>query len=130
MEEKQILIVHDHEHYLEMFSRRLQDAGYQVRCVLTGEEGVAWADRGPFDLVLLDYYLQKGGEKLGTDYLPALKKALPGVPVVVITALSPGDVDNVDVPGVAGWIHIQATKEWWAGFAALLEQYFRGAGEQ
>jgi CheY-like chemotaxis protein len=80
-----ILLVEDNEMNRDMLSRRLIRRGFEVAIATDGEEGVAMAQAGGFDLVLMDMSLP------GIDGWEATRRlrAQPGtqaVPVIALTA--------------------------------------------
>jgi CheY-like chemotaxis protein len=119
-EKKRILVIYDHEAFLRMFRKFLTDAGYEVQAVTTGETGVALAGREQFDLILIDYYLDRSGTVTAANFVPSLLKALPGVPITVITNLPPEDKPR-KIPGAPGWVYMGASKGWWEKqFSAII----------
>ncbi len=52
-----ILLVEDNEMNRDMLSRRLSRKGYEVAVAVDGQEGVAMALDGAFDLILMDMSL-------------------------------------------------------------------------
>lgn len=52
-----ILLVEDNEMNRDMLSRRLSRKGYEVSIAIDGQQGLAMALRGGFDLVLMDMSL-------------------------------------------------------------------------
>jgi DNA-binding NarL/FixJ family response regulator len=81
----EILVVDDHLVVREGLKRILQEA---EGCVVAAEaanvsEALAWLRKRPFDLVLLDISLP---EKTGFELLETIKKELPRLPVLVLSA--------------------------------------------
>jgi CheY-like chemotaxis protein len=113
-----VLIIYDHENFLRLVKEQLEGDGYRVVGALTGSEGVKLAGAERFDLVLVDYYLDKHGIQTAADYVPALHKASPGTPVVIISALFPTDM-------IEPVITVQPSHEGWVQFRALVSQYAR-----
>jgi CheY-like chemotaxis protein len=123
-----VLIIYDHENFLRLVKEQLEGDGYRVVGALTGSEGVKLAGAERFDLVLVDYYLDKHGIQTAADYVPALHKASPGTPVVIISALFPTDMiepvfgpDGKPLPVIT----VQPSHEGWVQFRALVSQYAR-----
>jgi len=52
-----VLLVEDNELNRDMLSRRLRKKGYEVAMALDGAEGVAMAQEGGFDIILMDMSL-------------------------------------------------------------------------
>ena len=86
MDRKQILLVDDEEHVLEMLSRRLQSWGYEVLTAADGEECLQMAGDQQPDLILLDILLPK---MRGREVCAQLKSNSQTchIPVVFLTAL-------------------------------------------
>ncbi len=82
-----ILVVEDEEGIADFVRRGLEAEGHEVTCAFDGVEGEAQALGGEFDLVVLDQMLPG---RDGLDVLSAIGDALPGLPVIVLTAR--GDV--------------------------------------
>lgn len=81
----EILVVDDHLVVREGLKRILQDCD---DCTVTAEAGnvadaLAWLRRRRFDLVLLDISLP---ERTGLDLLKTMKRELPKLPVLVLSA--------------------------------------------
>lgn len=82
---KTILLIEDDRFIGDMYSRSLSREGYQVDLIQNGEEGLAAALKGTYDLILLDVMLP---EKKGTEILKNLRGAEDKVPhsrIVVLT---------------------------------------------
>lgn len=56
-QQKKILLVEDEEMIRELYARQLSRAGFWVKAVETGEEGLEALKQGAFDLLLLDIML-------------------------------------------------------------------------
>jgi len=80
-----ILLVEDDKDFRELYESILTDAGYEVATAGDGEEGLAKASQGGFDLVLLDIMLPK---RDGLSILSALKSKPPKIPNKSIMVLS------------------------------------------
>ena len=77
-----ILIIEDHEDVNLMLAEALSDAGYEVKSLYNGAEGVEEIREGTYDLVILDIMLPfKNGDVL----LKELRE-FSNVPVIVISA--------------------------------------------
>jgi len=82
---KTILLIEDDRFIGDMYSRSLSREGYQVDLIQNGEEGLAAALKGTYDLILLDVMLP---EKKGTEILKNLRGTEDKVPrsrIVVLT---------------------------------------------
>jgi two-component system phosphate regulon response regulator PhoB len=85
--EKNILLVEDAEDILELVRYNLAKEGYQVRCVMSGEEALNAVRQTAFDLILLDIMLP------GLDGLEICRRlrrdaATAHIPVIMLTAKS------------------------------------------
>src|SRR5690242_16383423 len=78
-----ILIVEDEAGIADFLRRGLISEGYEVTAAADGEDGEALALSGRFDLVLLDVMLPG---RDGLEVLAAIRRALPALPVILLTA--------------------------------------------
>lgn len=78
-----ILVVEDERKVAAALQEGLEGEGYEVRIAADGEEGLRLADRGAFDLMLLDLALPRCD---GIDVLASLRKHDNLLPVFVLTA--------------------------------------------
>jgi len=79
-----VLIVDDDAQLCEMFQDYFSRCGYEASAALDAAEALAAAQERSADIVILDVML---GNDDGLEVLAKLKKAHPGLPVVVITGL-------------------------------------------
>lgn len=82
---KSILLIEDDRFIGDMYSRSLSREGYQVDLIQNGEEGLAAALKGTYDMILLDVMLP---EKKGTEILRHLRgdeDRVPNSRIVVLT---------------------------------------------
>lgn len=77
-----ILIIEDHEDVNLMLAKELVDAGYKVKSVYTGVEGITEIKSNSYDLILLDIMLPY---KSGDEILKEARKTTD-TPVIVISA--------------------------------------------
>jgi two-component system, OmpR family, response regulator len=84
-----ILVVDDEPDILRFVARALLGHGFAVECAADGERGLALAQTGRYQLVVLDLVLP-GASGLAT--LRAIKACRPGQAVLVLSALS--DVES------------------------------------
>jgi two-component system cell cycle response regulator DivK len=82
---KRVLVIEDHEENRRILRLLLTSAGIEMTEAVTGEEGVAAAEKEPPDLILMDIQLP------GIDGITALKqlRAEPktrNIPIIAITA--------------------------------------------
>jgi len=84
-----LLVVDDLEANRDAFSRRLTSKGYDVTVAASGEEALACAAAGAFDLILLD--VEMPGLS-GFDVLEALRRSQSStqLPVIMVTARADG----------------------------------------
>lgn len=78
-----ILVVEDHEDTLELVAEMLRRLNYEVRTAVTAAEAVRSAERDRPDAILLDIKLP---DTSGVGGLELLRKLLPTVPIVMLTA--------------------------------------------
>ncbi|QJA06614.1 sigma-54-dependent Fis family transcriptional regulator [Thermosulfurimonas marina] len=78
----EILVVDDERSILESLRDILEDEGYRVHCVESGEEALRLAQENPPDLVLLDVWLP-GID--GLEVLRRLRETQPTLPVIMIS---------------------------------------------
>jgi CheY-like chemotaxis protein len=67
-----ILIVDDVREQREIATKMLAELGYSVEAVSSGEEAIAYVNKSPVDLLVLDMYMEPGMDGLDT-YREALK---------------------------------------------------------
>lgn len=90
---KKVLCIED-EHFInELYARALQKAGYQVKIVIDGEEGLKEAKTDQYDIILLDIMIPN---MIGTDVLKRLRSEKPDLKakVIITTNLELGDDDR------------------------------------
>ena len=78
-----ILLVEDEEKLARFVELELTHAGYQVEKAFDGRTGLELAEKGGFDLLLLDIMLPGLN---GLEVLRRLRKEGSGVPVIMLTA--------------------------------------------
>lgn len=78
-----ILLVEDERRLGESLQAILENEGYAVDLVLDGEEGLAYAQSGVYDLLILDIMLPGMS---GLDILSAMRAEKDLVPVLMLTA--------------------------------------------
>lgn len=84
-----ILVVDDDRDFAEATAEALEMLGYQVAIANTFSDALAASKHEPVDGVLLDLRL---GEHNGLDLLPSLRRQLPNVVCVIVTAFA--DMDS------------------------------------
>ena len=90
---KRILVVEDHEDNRRIMRDLLTSAGYEMIEAVTGEDGVALAERERPDLILMDIQLPGLDGYEATRQIKA-NPALRSIPIIAVTsyALSGDDV--------------------------------------
>jgi DNA-binding response OmpR family regulator len=88
---RRVLVVEDQQDLAELVALHLRDLGCEVNLVHDGVSGLAAAETGPFDLVILDLMLP-GMD--GLEVCRRLRTREPYVPVLMVTAKS-GELDRV-----------------------------------
>jgi DNA-binding response OmpR family regulator len=78
-----VLVIEDEEAIANFIDRGLSAEGYSVTCVGDGESGRRLALDEPVDLVILDRMLPALD---GLEVLDAIRRAKPGLPVIMLTA--------------------------------------------
>jgi len=81
--EPRILLVEDDPGLRLTLSHRLHSEGYEVQTAVDGEEGLAQASSGAYDLVILDIMLPR---KSGFDVCRDLRQRGVATPVLMLTA--------------------------------------------
>ena len=80
--EKKILLIEDEEQIARFVELELKHEGYEVEKAFDGRTGLQMAERGNFDLILLDIMLP---ELNGLEVLRRIRKSTE-VPVIMLTA--------------------------------------------
>ena len=78
-----ILLVDDEEDFLEATSKRLRRRGFEVRTATRCEQAIRSAEERWPGVVVLDVMLP---DTNGMECLRRMKRAAPGLPVVMLTA--------------------------------------------
>jgi two-component system cell cycle response regulator len=84
--QSRILVVDDHEDNIEVLRVRLESWGYRVASADNGHDALAYVEKTPPDLILLDVMMP---EIDGIEVARRIKgnKALPFIPIIMQTAL-------------------------------------------
>ena len=98
-----ILIIDDEETTLTLVTEVLKQEGFEVLLARNGEEGLALFDANTVDLVITDMVMPV---KDGLDTMLELKKKVPALPVIAISA--GGTIPKERYLAMAG--HLQNTK--------------------
>jgi DNA-binding response OmpR family regulator len=104
---KRVLCIED-EHFInELYARALTKAGYQVKFVIDGEEGLKEALTNTYDIILLDIMLPN---MIGTEVLKRLRAQLPNLKakVIITTNLELGDEDRAAIEAQADGYIVKA----------------------
>jgi two-component system cell cycle response regulator DivK len=80
-----ILLVEDNDLNRDMLSRRLERKGYTVDLAVDGREGVAKAQGGAYDLILMDMSLPEVDGWEATRLLRSEPRTR-GIPIIALTA--------------------------------------------
>jgi len=86
-----VLCIEDDRFIGEMYVRALNQAGYKVDWVLSGNDGLAAAKSKPYDFILLDLMLP---EKKGNEVIAELrgeKNLIPDTKVLILTNFDEDD---------------------------------------
>ena len=89
---KQILVIDDDEAVRKSFTLALEDTGYQIDTVESGERGIEKVQTGRYDLIFLD--LKMPGLN-GVETLRRLRELDPGVPIYIVTAFHKEFLDQL-----------------------------------
>jgi DNA-binding NtrC family response regulator len=79
---KRVLVIDDESIVRVSCQRILIPEGYEVQLASSGMEGLAYLQREPFDLVLLDL---KMPDMDGVEVLQEIKEKWPDIPIIIIT---------------------------------------------
>ena len=82
-EAPRVLVVEDEPGIVDFVRRGLGAEGFAVETAMDGIEGERMVLHGQFDLVVLDLMLPR---KDGLEILASVREAIPGLPVIVLTA--------------------------------------------
>ncbi|MGQ9620829.1 MAG: response regulator [Bacteroidales bacterium] len=90
---KLIFIVDDDPFVTKLISRRLSSEGYHVETFDYGEDCLEAMNMKP-DLIILDYYFTKPGQKVmnGMEVFDRIKETNPDVLVVMLSGQEKGEV--------------------------------------
>jgi len=89
--EHRILVVEDQRDIAELVRMHIRDLGHQVELAQDGDEGLAKARDGRYDLIVLDVMLPR---RDGLDVVRQLRMERNPVPVLMLTARS-AEIDRV-----------------------------------
>ena len=80
-EPQRVLCVEDEQFISELYERAMKKAGYDVKMVRSGLEGLAEAKTNTYDIILLDIMVP---DMLGVDVLEKLRREMPELKAKVI----------------------------------------------
>ena len=92
MESIRVLVVEDDQDINNLLCTSLRDGGYESQAAFSGSEGLLWAERENFDLVLLDLMLPG---LTGEQFIQKIRP-LRTMPIIVLSAKA-GLEDKVNV---------------------------------
>ena len=87
-----ILVIEDEQRVAILIKKGLEEQSYSVELALDGEAGKKMALTKNYDLIITDIILPKIN---GIDLCRAIRKALPSMPIIMLTALGTTD-DKVE----------------------------------
>jgi CheY-like chemotaxis protein len=82
MEQKYVLLADDDRELCEELTSTLEESGYRVCCVYTGEDAVEKVRQEDFDVALTDLKMPGIG---GLEAAKQMKKIKPQLPIIMIT---------------------------------------------
>ena len=91
---KRILVIDDESSIRKSFQLALEDSGYAVQTVESGEKGIKAVQKDKYDLIYLD--LKMPGMN-GAETLRHLREILPQTPVYIITAFYEEFFDDLKI---------------------------------
>ena len=80
-----ILVIEDEVLLAESVKALLKGKGFEVECVYNGEDGLAYAETGVYDLLILDVMMPKMN---GYEVAQKLRDSHCGTPILMLTAKS------------------------------------------
>lgn len=84
---KAVLVVDDEQNFLSLLRWFLSNRGYEVETAASGEEALELVEARAFELALIDIRM---GPMDGLTLLTELKRRLPAIRVVIMTAYPTG----------------------------------------
>lgn len=104
---KKVLCIED-EHFInELYARALTKAGYDVKVIIDGEEGLKEALTDTYDIILLDIMIPN---MIGTDVLKKLRTQKPDLKarIIITTNLELSDEDRAAIENQADGYIVKA----------------------
>ncbi|MCK4658312.1 MAG: response regulator transcription factor [Phycisphaerae bacterium] len=105
---KKILLIDDDPDMHHAVTAILESQGYEVKCCLTGPDGVAAARADTPDLILLDIMLSSPSEGFHLAYDLSKDDELKDVPIIMLSAI--GSMMGMDYAQELGSDYIRAEK--------------------
>lgn len=105
---KQKVLCIEDEHFInELYDRALTKAGYEVKVVMDGQEGLREALTNAYDIIMLDIMLPN---LKGTDVLKQLRTQAPDLKakVIITTNLELGEADRAAIEAQADGYIVKA----------------------
>lgn len=93
---KRVLCIEDEHFISELYDRALTKAGFEVKTIIDGEQGLAEAKTNQYDIILLDIMIPN---LIGTDLLKRLRTETPNLKakIIITTNLELGEEDRARV---------------------------------
>lgn len=106
---KKILCIEDEHFISELYARALTKAGYEVKIIVNGDEGLAEAQTDAYDLILLDIMVPNltGTEILRRLRDPSLTPSLKAK-IIITTNLEQGEEGRAAIEQMADGYIIKA----------------------
>lgn len=104
---KKILCIED-EHFIgELYSRALSKAGYEIKIVVSGPEGLSEAKTNEYDIILLDIMIP---DMTGIELLKRLRNEVPNLKakIIITTNLEQNEQARADIEKQADGYLIKA----------------------
>ncbi|MFW5888616.1 MAG: response regulator [Patescibacteria group bacterium] len=90
--DKKIILVEDDDFLRELASKKIAEAGYDIKTASTGEEGMQKIEEEEFDLILLDLILPgMGGFEILEKVNNHKDKRISNTPVIILSNLGQED---------------------------------------
>ena len=120
LNKKRILVINDEQDILFQVKRWLKTAGYFVKITKTAIHGIELLRTGYFDLILLDFNLEKEkiGSKTAKTFIPLFKIINPLIPIIIMSSSNP-NLNHKDLK-VSGIFAIRSSL--WKDLPAKIKQ--------
>lgn len=116
---KHILVINDNTRLLKQLERYLLTDGYKVTITESGKEGVRLLKKKEFNLILIDFHLDKDKNKTAEFFIPKLKAIDSSIPIILMSAIE----ENVCISdfNVIDFIYIDDF--FWGEFSNRIKNY-------